>query len=217
MYGFWEMECDRIFSGVGLFFALLPPNNPENQNFEKINTWRYYDFTHVYHKWQSYDVWFLSMESYGQNFVILDRFLLFYPNNNSQNQNFLKMKETSRDIIILHMCTLNDMYKMHGSWDMERNNHNFLSLWTVFCPFTLLTPKKSKFWKIKKTPGDILILHMCTKNYDHRCTVPEKWCATVGQTHWKMTHRGGWPTSKCQTDRRMDGWTDRQTYRQEVQ
>ena len=27
----------------------------------------------------------------------------------------------------------------------------------------------------------------------------------------KMTHRGGWPTSKCQTDRRMDGWTDRQT------
>ena len=33
----------------------------------------------------------------------------------------------------------------------------------------------------------------------------------------KMMHRGGWPTSKCQTDRRMDGWTDRQTYRQEVQ
>ena len=29
----------------------------------------------------------------------------------------------------------------------------------------------------------------------------------------KMTHRGGWPTSKCQTDERMDGWTDRQTDR----
>ena len=31
--------------------------------------------------------------------------------------------------------------------------------------FALLQPKKSKFWKIKKTPGDIIILHMCTKNY----------------------------------------------------
>lgn len=27
----------------------------------------------------------------------------------------------------------------------------------------------------------------------------------------KMMHRGGWPTSKCQTDRRMDGWTDGHT------
>ena len=159
MYGFWEMECDRIFSGVGLFFALLPPNNPENQNFEKINTWRYYDFTHVYHKWQSYDIWFLSMESYGKNFVILDRFLLFYPNNNSQNQNFLKMKEISRDIIILHMCTINDMYKMHGSWDMERNKQNFLSLWTIFLPFYPPNARKIKILKKwKKHPGDIIIL-----------------------------------------------------------
>ena len=27
-------------------------------------------------------------------------------------------------------------------------------------------PKKSKFQKNEKTPGDIIILHMCTKNYD---------------------------------------------------
>ena len=28
-------------------------------------------------------------------------------------------------------------------------------------------PKKSKFSKIEKIPGDITILHMCTKNDNH--------------------------------------------------
>ena len=27
-------------------------------------------------------------------------------------------------------------------------------------------PKKSNFKKMKKKPGDIIILHMCTKNHD---------------------------------------------------
>ena len=27
-------------------------------------------------------------------------------------------------------------------------------------------PKKSKFRKNEKKPGDMIILHMCTKNYD---------------------------------------------------
>ena len=30
----WSLT-DRIFCHFGLFFAFLPPNNPENQNFEK--------------------------------------------------------------------------------------------------------------------------------------------------------------------------------------
>ena len=37
-----------------------------------------------------------------------------------------------------------------------------------FCPFTLLTTKKKKiFAKIKKTPRDIIILHLCTTNDNH--------------------------------------------------
>ena len=35
----------------GLFFALLPLNNPKNQNFLKNeNAWRYHYFTQVYQK-----------------------------------------------------------------------------------------------------------------------------------------------------------------------
>ena len=28
-------------------------------------------------------------------------------------------------------------------------------------------PKNQKFEKIKKMPGDIIILHLCATNYDH--------------------------------------------------
>ena len=37
---------DRTFCHFELFFALLSPNNQENQNFEKMkkNSWRYYHF-----------------------------------------------------------------------------------------------------------------------------------------------------------------------------
>ena len=36
-----------------------------------------------------------------------------------------------------------------------------------------LKTSKSKYWKMKKFPGEIIILHMCTKNHNIRCTVPE--------------------------------------------
>ena len=43
------------------------------------------------------------------------------------------------------------------------------SFWAIFCPFTpLLRPKNENFKKMKKTCGDIIILHNCTKNYDYR-------------------------------------------------
>ena len=43
----------------------------------------------------------------------------------------------------------------------------FLSFWTIFCPFTPLTTQKIKITKNEKNPGDIMILHRCTKYHDH--------------------------------------------------
>ena len=40
-------------------------------------------------------------------------FLPFYPPNSPKNQNFLKMKLTTEDIIILHMCTKNYLTQQH--------------------------------------------------------------------------------------------------------
>ena len=78
------------------------------------------------------------------------------------------MKKIPGDIIILHKCTKNHDHMLHCSWDMAHVRYNYFSFWAIFCSFTPLTAQKIKIlkkWK-KKTPGDIIILHMYTKNYN---------------------------------------------------
>ena len=75
------------------------------------------------------------------------------------------------------MCTINDNHVMHGSWDMGHNRHNFLSFWTIFCPFTLLTAWKmniSKKWKkcLEISSFDTNVPKIMIIYY----TVPEIWC-----------------------------------------
>ena len=70
---------DIIFCHFRLFPALLPHYWPRKLKFGKNvkNTWRYYPFTHVYHKSRSYDVWFLRYEVQRTGFfVILSHFCL---------------------------------------------------------------------------------------------------------------------------------------------
>ena len=43
----------------------------------------------------------------------------------------------------------------------------YFSFWATFCPFPKEQPKESNFLKKEKIPGDIIILQICTKNYDH--------------------------------------------------
>ena len=109
---------DKSFYHFGPIFALLPSNNSENLNFGKTkkNSWRYYHFTHVCHKRQLYDVWFLRY-TVGQTkfFVILCHFLPFHSTNNLKNQNFEKMKKAPGDNIMLPLCITNDNHMMYGS------------------------------------------------------------------------------------------------------
>ena len=142
------MGQTEFFVILDHFWHFYNPNNPKSQHWKnQKTTWRYYHFTHEQHKWQSYHVWSLR---YGvwqtEFFVILDRFLPFYPTNNAKNQNFEKMKKPPGDIIILHICTINDNYMMYGSWHMKHHREN-LSFWTVFCRFTPLITQKIKILK----------------------------------------------------------------------
>ena len=100
-------------------------------------------------------------------FVILDRFLSLDFPNNPKNQNFEKLKKAPGDIIILHMCSINETHMMYGSWDIERDRQILLSFWTIFCLFTPNNPKSQNFETKKKLQGDIIISHKCTKNHDH--------------------------------------------------
>ena len=55
---------------------------------------------------------------------------------------------------------------MYGSSDTKQDRQFFVIL-GYFCPLPPKNPKNQNFEKIKKTDGDIIILHLCTTNDDH--------------------------------------------------
>ena len=68
---FWAMFC-----------PLTLPTTQKTKILKKWKkiSWRYYNFTLVYHKWRSYDVWFLRYRVWQTEFfVILGYCLPFYP------------------------------------------------------------------------------------------------------------------------------------------
>ena len=107
IYGSWNIRYGKQFFFVilGHLLPFQPSDNPENQNFKiEKTTKRYYHFTHLYLKWQSYDVWFLR---YGAQqiyfFVILDRFLPFYPLWTQKNKILKKWKKHLK-ILSFYKC-----------------------------------------------------------------------------------------------------------------
>ena len=94
----------------------------------------------------------------------------------------LKSKKTPRDIIILHICTINYNHMMYGSCDMECNRQNFLSFWTIFCPFTCQWTQKIKIKKKKKkNEKNAQRYHHFTQvhhKWQSWCMVPEVWSVT---------------------------------------
>ena len=89
-----------------------------------------------------------DMECDRQFFVILGHFLPFYPTDNSENENFEKMKQATGDIIILHKCIKNYDHTLCCSWDMAGDGFNFYFLsCSIFSPFTPLTTQKIKIFK----------------------------------------------------------------------
>ena len=178
-YGVQQTEFFLIFDH---FLTFYPSNNPKIKLLKNWkNAWRYFHFKHVYHKWQSYDAWFLRYQAQRTEvFVSLDRVLPFYPPNNSENQNFQKLKINAwRYYHFAHVY-----HKWH-SYDVRFLRYR--AWWTKF--FVILdhfllfypssNPKNQKFEKMKKIPGDIIILHKCIKNHDHML-----------HCSWDMAHDG---------------------------
>ena len=128
----------------------------------------------------------------------MGHFLHFYPPNIPKKSKFKKIKKIKKipeDIIILDKCTKNHDHMIYCSWDMMHDRCNcYFSFQGIFCPFTLLITQKIKVLKKwKKMPGDIIILHMCTKNYDQ-----------MMYSSWDMV-------SNRQTDEQMDRHTEKVT------
>ena len=101
MYGSWDMECDRkkkFFFILIIFcpFTTLTLKIKIFKKWKKKNTRIYHHFIHVYHKWQSYNIWFLRYEVWQTEFfVILGHALPFYPIT-TQNINILKKRKNKK-------------------------------------------------------------------------------------------------------------------------
>ena len=178
---------------------------PEWYYHRDIITCRYYHFTHVYHKWQSYD----GVQQ-TKFFVIVDYFLPFNPSNNPKNQNFENMKKENNNNnnnnkkcpgdTILTKCTKNYDHVLYYFWNMVHDKCNFyFSFWAIFCLFNCLKTQKIKILKIWKKARKILKPNY-TKMYDHiMCSSWDKVCNGYqdGWTDERMeqgTYRVGCPT-----------------------
>ena len=155
---FWAIFCPFTISRA--------PNYPENQNFEKKEWKKCLEILSFY----TYMCTIIEDHMiYGSRNIRCDRqkflssWAIFYSFNflTTRKIKILKLKKTSGDIIILHICTTNENHMMYGSWDMECDRHKFLSFWTVFCPFTPLWTQKIKILKKWKKHLKILSFYKC--------------------------------------------------------
>ena len=132
----------------------------------------------MHQKSKSYVVWFLRCRvRQTEFFVILGHFLPFYhppphpPPSWSQKSKFWKKTKTKKCLEILSfytcMWTINEDHMIYSSWNIRCNRQKYLSFWAICCPFSRLNTWDIKILKMKKTSGDIVILHICTINDNH--------------------------------------------------
>ena len=157
MYGSWDMEWDRqnVLSFWAIFCPfttpLMIPNiktlkKNEKKCLEILSFYTYMCTINEDH--MIYGSWNIrcDRQKFSTFWAI---FCPFSPLTTWKIQT-LTLKKTLGDIIILHICMINDNHMIYGSWDMEPDRHNFWSFWTVFCPFPPYGPRKSKFSKNAK-------------------------------------------------------------------
>ena len=134
--------------------------------------------------------------------------------NDPKYQYFEKNGKNARILsFYTYMCTINEAHMIYGTWNIWHYRHKFSTFSAIFCPFSPLitwkikiltpsikrghkvfflpfypshNPKNQDFKKMKKATRDIIILHMCTQNYDH-----------MMHSSWNMVQKG-------RTDRRSD-------------
>ena len=160
-YGFWD-RVRQVFLSFWTIFC--PFTSLTTQKIKFLKKWK----THM--KMSSFHIcvpkitiiWCMLPEIWVQHltFCYFGSFFALLPQYWPQK---LKIGKKIKRYFLLRMCTMNK-----DSWDIRCNRQKLLSFWVIFCPFIPLANQKIKiFKKWKKTPGDIIILHLSTTNDNH--------------------------------------------------
>ena len=171
----WRMTNAILIFHFEIFFALLPPNSPKNDNFKtmKKKTLGYIIILHNCAKNHNHILhcsWDMACDNYNSHFLFWAIFCLPLPLTAPKITISKHMKKAPGDIIILHKCTKNHDHDhdhmLSCSWDMACDKCNYFSFWAIFCPFTTFnSPKNRNFRKMKKMPG----YHHFTHVYQKLC------------------------------------------------
>ena len=144
----WRAK-DIIFCHFGQFFALLLPWQPRKSKFKKKwkKPWRYYHFTHLYHKWKSYEVWSAT------NIIFCHFGLFFFPFYP------LPLKTQKTKILIKWK---NENHMRNGSWFLRygAQQKEFFFILDFF--FLLFYPLKTQKIRILKNEKNAWRYHHFT-------------------------------------------------------
>ena len=148
----------------------------------------------MYHRWEWYDVLFLRYGAWWTEFfAILNHFLLFYPLKTGKIKILKKWKKYLEISFYTNMPKIMIIcYTVPEIWYIR----HVILIFYLGLFFVLLPPndrKNQNFQKIWKRHGDIIVLHMCTKNNDQMMFGSWNWCVMDGWME-KVTYRGGCPT-----------------------
>ena len=128
----WSVT-DIIFCHFRPFFALLPHCWTQKLKFGKNvkNTWRYYPFTHAYHKLRSYDTWFLRYKVQRTEFLSV--WAIFCPLTFLTTQKIKILKNLKNLLKILSFYTC--VPQMTTMWCMVPERLSATN--RIFCHFGL--------------------------------------------------------------------------------
>ena len=171
-----KWKITHMWRNISVWYLLM--NLKNNYFFKKLLIWanikcknfniynktlnRYQEITLMYQKswWNDlqllrYKVWQTEIGNYGSFFALLPPPPVL-SHLKTQKIRTLKKWKKLLEIPSFYKSVSKTAIMRYGSWDMEHNRQNFLSFWTIFCPFTHLTTQKIKILKKWKKCPDIL-------------------------------------------------------------
>ena len=164
----WQMEL--LFFILGYFLPFYPPNSPKNQNFEKMKKTPG-DIIILHkciknHDHMLYCSWDMACDrcNYFSFWAIFCPFTPLTP----KNIKILKEQKKHLEVSSFYINVPKIMTICYTGPEIWCVTDVVIFHFGLFLPFQLPnSPKSQNFSKMKKTPRDIITLHMCAKNYDH--------------------------------------------------